>query len=51
MKVIKQLHQEIDECKWVLNWWINGQNQIGGNLDLFFKIGKERIIELYNVEK
>lgn len=51
MKDFEKLNKEIGESKWVLNWWINGQHKIGGNLSLFFKIGKERIIELYNVEK
>jgi len=45
-----QAEKELKEAIKITKWYISGMEQIGGSLDLSYKVGWKRITELYNVE-
>ncbi len=42
--------KRLEDMKKIANWYISGQEQIGGTLGLFLRMPIERIEELYNVK-
>ena len=40
---------KINEAIKITKWYYSGMNQIGGEISLFYCIGRSRICELYNV--